>query len=401
VLDPVDPVNPTTPPALAPARRAIDGVARELLAPLLSARPSPAQWRLVAWDAEQGIQVTLGRGDVMLLVELEARDDARDCFARTERFNVCVRRTFRADQPLGEPERRVVEQFVAMVRAREAGLPSLSTQERPVTNRGSLVREIEVDRVLIPEGLGHYYVNPYVGCMIGCEFCYVDERADLSRALEGLPKLPWGRWVDVKVNAAEVLRREVREHPPGIVRMSPIVTDPYQPLERTFRITRQCLEVLVDAGFVPVVLTRAARIREDFDLLARAKAAIVGFSIPTDDDKLRAQFEPGADPIDARIEALEEAHRRGLHTCAVIQPMLPMNVERLVARLAPVVEVVRVDRMYRMDRARALYERAGIPWAAEDAFFEKTAKALREGFAARGIRADDLDDLAGTLGVRV
>ncbi|MBI2395320.1 MAG: radical SAM protein [Deltaproteobacteria bacterium] len=375
--------------------RGIDELARELLEPLLRARPQPSQWRLVAWDAEQGVQVTLGRGDVMLLVELERRDEARDCYARTARFNVCARRTFRADLPLGDAERRAVDAFVAMIRAREVRLPLLP--ERPTTSRGAAVREIEVDRVLIPEGLGHYYVNPYVGCMIGCEFCYVDERADLSRELEGLPRLPWGRWVDVKVNAAEVLRREVREHPPGIVRMSPIVTDPYQPLERRYRVTRQCLEVLVDAGFTPMVLTRAARIRDDFSILSRAPGAIVGFSIPTDDDRMRQHFEPGADPVEARLEALEEAHRHGLRTCAVIQPMLPMNVERLVDRVAPFASVVRVDRMYRMDRARALYDRAGCAWAAEDAFFERTAAELRSAFAARGVRADELDDLAAAM----
>jgi DNA repair photolyase len=377
-------------------KRGIDDVARDLLEPLLRARPGPSQWRLVAWDDEQGIQLTLGRGDVMILVELERRDEGRDCYARTARFNVCARRTFRADVPLGDGERRAIDQLVAMIRAREIRLPVV---ERPSTTRGAAVREIEVDRVLVPEGLGHYYVNPYVGCMIGCEFCYVDERADLSRELEGLPKLPWGRWVDVKINAAEVLRREVREHAPGIVRMSPIVTDPYQPLERRYRITRQCLEVLVEARFVPVVLTRAARIREDFALLARAPAAIVGFSIPTDDDRMRERFEPGADPIEARLEALEEAHRMGLRTCVVIQPMLPMDVERLVARVAPFVSIVRVDRMHRMDRARALYERAGCVDAAEDAFFERTAEELRAAFGARGIRADELDDLAGALGV--
>lgn len=376
--------------------RGIDGLARELLAPLLAARPGPRQWRLLSWDCEQGIQVSLGRDDTVILVEIEARDDTLPCYARTARFNVNARRTFRSDRPLDDAERRVVDQLVAMLGVRERALPVVDRQQ---TSRASAVREITVDRVLMPEGLGHYYVNPYVGCMIGCSFCYVDDRADMSRALEGLPRLPWGRWVDVKVNAAEVLRREVKEHAPGIVRMSPIVTDPYQPLERHFRITRQCLEVLVDAGFQPMILTRAARIREDYDLLARAKAAVVGFSIPTDDDRLRAEFEPGADSIESRLEALAEAHAKGLRTCAVIQPMLPMNVERLVERLAPIVEVVRIDRMHRVDRAAELYERAGCPEALSDEFFDRTSAALRKAFGDRGVRADDLDDLAGALGV--
>ena len=373
----------------------MDRHAAELLAPLIAARPtSPAQWRLVSWDAEQGIQVSLARGDAVLLVEFEGRDLARDCYARTARFNVCARRAFRANAPLDDGERRAVDQLVAMVRQRERLLPVLA---RPAAARASEVREVEVDRVLMPEGAGRYYLNPYVGCMIGCEFCYAAERADFSRGLDGVAALPWGRWVDVKVNAAEVLRREVAQLTPGSVRISPIVTDPYQPLERRYRITRRCLEVLVEARYTPVVLTRAARIREDYDLLARAPGAVVGFSIPTDDDAVREAFEPGADPIEARFEALAEAHARGLRTVVVVQPVLPMNVERLLERVAPYARLVRVDRMHRMDRASPLYARGPYAWAADEAFFERTVTALRDGFAARGVRSDDLDDVADAL----
>jgi DNA repair photolyase len=376
--------------------RALDAIASELLEPLLRAEPSPAQWRLIGWDDEQGLQVSLARGDQVLLVELEAVDAGRPCYARTTRFNVCARPSFQADRPLESDERRAVDQFVAMIRSRERRLPLLA---RAPATRGAEVREIEVDRLLMPEGRGHYYINPYAGCMIGCSFCYVADRSELSRSLEGAPRLAWGRYVDVKVNAADVLRREVRLHPPGIVRLSPILTDPYQPLEKRYRITRACLEVLLEAGFTPAVLTRAARVGEDIELLARFPVAAVGISIPTDDDEVRAQFEPGADPIDARIAALEAAHRAGLRTCAVIQPMLPMNVARLVDRLAPLVRVVRIDRMHRMDRALALYQAAGCPEAAEDAFFERTGRELRAGFAARGVATDDADDMATALGI--
>jgi DNA repair photolyase len=260
------------------------------------------------------------------------------------------------------------------------------------------VREIAVERALMPEGPGHYYFNPYVGCMIGCAFCYVQERADFSRRLEALPRLEWGRYVDVKVNAAEVLRREVKQHPPGIVRMSPILTDPYQPIERRYRITRQALEVFLDAGFAPVILTRGARVVEDLELLRRFPAAAVGFSIPTDDDSVRVAFEPGADPVEERLEALAACHAAGLRTFAVIQPVLPMNVDRLVQRLAPIVRAVRVDCMQDVARHRHLYEAAGMLHALEPAFFEATSAALREGFARHRVTMDEMDDLGALMG---
>lgn len=377
--------------------RDMEQVLRDLLGPLMNLqKPSSTGWRLVGWDGEQGVQLTLGKDGVYLLVELEARNDTRDCHARTERFNICVRRQFEAGRDLTLEHLRVIDQLVRVIREREGALPDV---ERMTATRRAEVREIEVDRVLVEEGAGHYYINPYSGCMIGCDFCYVSDRADFSRRLVGLPRMDWGRYVDVKVNAAEILRREVKDKAPGIVRLSPILTDPYQPLERQYRVTRACLEVLLDAGFTPVILTRAARVMEDLELLSRFPVASVGLSIPTDDDAMRRVFESGADPVEDRLQALEACHRAGLVTFGVVQPMLPMNVENLVSRMAPFVKAVRVDRMHEMEKMRPVYESAGILYAAEDAFFERTGRALKEGFAAHGVIVDDLDDLSASLGL--
>lgn len=367
---------------------------RFLLAPLI-APPRPHRgWRLISWDVEQGLSLVLARGRHLILVELEAADPTLDCYAWTERFNVCARRHFAAQTPLNDADRRLVDAVVRVVRRREVRLPEF---ERPTTSRRMWLREINVDRVLIPEGAGHYYINPYVGCLIGCEFCYAAPRADFSRQLEGLPHLPWGRYVDVKVNAAEVLRREVSRFPPGIVRLSPIVTDPYQSLERSYRITRQCLEVLLGAGFTPVILTRAALVLEDLPLLRRFEQASVGFSIPSDDDHMRQRFEPGADPLEDRLDALARCREAGLHTTAVIQPVLPMDPDRLVARVAPVVRAVRVDRMHHVKKYRHLYARHGLEHAAEPPFFDELIPRLCQGFAAHGVKIDELDDLARLL----
>jgi len=335
------------------------------------------------------------RGHV-LLVELEDLDEGRDCYAHTERFNVCVRRQFEWGVPMDASDRRLIDAIVRMIAQREQHLPSF---DRPAGRSRSAVREVLVDQVLQAEGRGHYYINPYVGCAIGCPFCYVAERADLSRRLEGLPSVPWGRWVDVKVNAAEVLRSEVGAAEPGVVRMSPIITDPYQPLEKRHRITRQCLEVLVEDGrFTPVILTRAARVTEDLDLLSRFERASVGFSIPSDDDRYRRMFEPGADPVEQRIAALAACRDAGLHTFALIQPVLPMNVERLVAQVAPLIQAVRVDRMHVIPQVRNIYEDNDLLDAAGDQFFAETREELLRRFEEAGVRIDELDDMVKLIG---
>ncbi|MBZ0120904.1 MAG: radical SAM protein, partial [Sandaracinaceae bacterium] len=378
----------------AAVTRSLDSAVRRMLAPLLAAEPGPTQWRLVDWDCETGISITLARGDVVLLIELEARDDARGCHARTARFNVGARRAS-DEEPLAPDERRAVDRLVALVREREETLPWASP--RPEPSARVALRLLSSERVLIGEGAGRYYINPYVGCVIGCEFCYAADRAELSRRLDGQPAARWGRFVDVKIDAPEVLRREVKDRPPGIVRLSPIVTDPYQSIERKYRVTRRCLEVLLEAGFTPVVLTRSANVLDDLELLARFPRSAVGLSIPTDDDAMRAAFEPGGDPIEARLNALERLHDAGVTTFVVVQPTLPMNEARLVERVAPFVHAARIDRMHERSRVRHLYERAGRLDAMSDAFAERTARRLRAGLDRHGIAVDESDDLAGLL----
>jgi DNA repair photolyase len=392
-IDPRGGEQAETDAASAVVPRALDGLVRQLIAPLLAAEVA-SPWRVLGWDAEQGIGLSLGRGEDVLLFELGRADPDRPCYARTRRFNVCVRRAFDARSTLGAAEREVVERVVELLREREGLLPEI---ERVPTGRRSLVREIAVEQLLVAEGRSQYYLNPYVGCTIGCEFCYVAELADFSRSLEGLPRLSWGRYLDVKVNAPSVLAEEVRRLPPGIVRLSPILTDPYQPAERRYRLTRRCLEILLEAGFGAVILTRAERVTADLDLLRRFPATAVGLSIPTDDDRIRAAFEPGADPIESRIEALAACREAGVRAFVVVQPMLPMSPEQLVERVAPYVCAARIDRMHQLGRVRGLYQQARQLDATSDEFFSRTEARLRAGMARHGIAIDELDDLAGLL----
>ncbi|MBR58467.1 MAG: hypothetical protein CMH54_10655 [Myxococcales bacterium] len=374
--------------------RTLDRVVRALFEPVLKGS-GKRDWRVVNWDGEQGLTLVLERDGDVILVEFEERNDAKDCFVRTNRFNVNARLTFDRDRPLSDRQRHLVEKVVEVVAAREHRLPA---EARPDAQRRADLREIVVDRMLMPEGDGQYYLNPYAGCTIGCPFCYVVGRADLSRQLDGQPEIEWGRYVDVKINAAEVLAEEVKRYPPGIVRMSPILTDPYQPAESRYHITRQVLEVFAETDFIPVVLTRAPRILDDLDVLTRCRVAGVGFSIPTDDDGVRKLFEPGADPVDERFEALAKCHEAGLRTFGVVQPMLPMNPASMVEKMGPYIRAVRIDRMHEMERNHPLYQRASLESAADTDFFDRTEAELLAGFQSHGVPTHELDDLSDIMG---
>lgn len=186
--------------------------------------------------------------------------------------------------------------------------------------RRPVVREIACRSILTKSGIDgvDYALNPYTGCEHGCAYCY----ATFMKRFTGHSEA-WGTFVDAKTNAAQVLARQMQRARPGTISLS-TVTDAYQPLEAEHAVTRACLEVLAGYDFPISILTKSALVLRDLDLLARLPNVEVAFTITTLDEALRRQFEPGASPIAARLEAIEALAGAGIPTWTFCGPLLPL-----------------------------------------------------------------------------
>ncbi len=244
------------------------------------------------------------------------------------------------------------------------------------------VREITARGVLSKSKVFDYVVNPYVGCQHGCAYCY----ARFMKRFTGHSQ-PWGEFVDVKVNAPDLLRRQVAKARRGRVWVSG-VCDPYQPLENKYRLTRRCLEILVQHHWEVTVQTKSPLVLRDIDLLRGAPGVEVGFTITTADENMRKLFEPKAPPIEERLKALDELHRAGIRTFAMIAPLLP-GAEGLPLRLNGKVDYVLVDRM-NYHYADWLYRKHGWESALNDDFFYAKAKELATVLTGQGIECQIL-----------
>jgi len=131
----------------------------------------------------------------------------------------------------------------------------------------------------------------------------------------------WGDWVDAKINAPEVLKKQLPKIKKGRVWMCS-VTDPYQPLEAKYELTRRCLEVLVDAKWPVSILTKSALVTRDIDVFTRSDVD-VGLSVNGLKEKDRKIWEPLASPHKARVEALKKIHDAGVKTHAFVGPVIP------------------------------------------------------------------------------
>lgn len=244
------------------------------------------------------------------------------------------------------------------------------------------VREIQVKTVLTPSGISglDYSLNPYVGCAHGCAYCY----ADFMRRFSGHTE-PWGTFVDIKRNAPELLRAELARKRPGVIGLS-LVTDPYQPLEKTYGLTRRCLETLLDfPEFSLTVLTRSTLVLRDIDLLRRLARVEVGLSVTTDDDRVRRLFEPRAPTIGRRLAALRRLREAGLKTYAFVGPLLPMDPAHLARLLIGRVDYIYLDRMNYPWKSRAIHQRHGLSYALTDGFFESAGRVIRAILGDAGI----------------
>jgi DNA repair photolyase len=167
-------------------------------------------------------------------------------------------------------------------------------------------------------------LNPYMGCVHRCTFCYVrafERRAD--RPSDGR----YGTSIRVKVNVVEVLRRELaRPSWEGEGVAVGAATDPYQPAEGKYRLTRGCIEAFAETSNPFSLITRGPMIVRDLDVLAgaarRAKVSIT-FSIPTLDDEVWRKTEPSTAHPRQRLRAVKELVEAGIKVGVGMAPILP------------------------------------------------------------------------------
>ena len=240
-----------------------------------------------------------------------------------------------------------------------------------------IVQEIVSKSVLSKSQIYDYAINPYVGCSHSCRYCY----AAFMRRFTG-HKEKWGEFVDVKINAPELLAKEIKRKRMGRVWVSG-VCDPYQAVEKKYELTKKCLKILVENQWPVTIQTKSSLVLRDIEILEKSKDIEVGFSITTADDKIRKLFEPGAPSIKERIHALDVLHSRGIQTFAMIAPILP-GAEGLVEELADKVDHILIDRVNYF-YANRIYTENRMEWANEDPFFFQTGEGLKEGFKRKGI----------------
>lgn len=211
--------------------------------------------------------------------------------------------------------------------------------ERPV------VREVECKTVLNRSSIGQYSMNCYTGCRHGCIYCY----ARFMQRFHPHPE-PWGQFVDVKVNAPEALKRQLKRAKPGNVFVSS-ACDAWQPLERQWKLTRECCRLLMEHGFKVNALTKSSLVLRDLDIFEPGLAR-VGVTITTLDPRLAKLWEPLASSVEERWRVLETAHEAGLETSVMFGPLLPHlsdgrdSLNALFERAADLgVDVIWVDAM--------------------------------------------------------
>jgi len=194
-----------------------------------------------------------------------------------------------------------------------------------------LVKKVFCKSILSKSRLGtDYSINPYRGCVHACEYCYAPYVLREKRE--------WGKFIEVKINAPEVLEKDLKRNKPGTIFISS-VTDPYNPLEKKYKLTRRILEKLKDTKFFVSVQTKSTLVLRDIDLLKEMDCE-VGMTITTFSEKARKVFEPNTSNSEKRLEALKKLKEAGIKTYIFFGPVLPLisdeNLEDTIKKFVSV-----------------------------------------------------------------
>lgn len=176
-------------------------------------------------------------------------------------------------------------------------------------------------------------INHYSGCMHACIYCYARFICQWREQKE-----KWGEFVDVKINAPELIAKESRNKRGSIILCT--AADPYQPIERKYRLTRRVLQNL-NPALKLLILTKSDLILRDIDGFRRFENCELGLTITTLDESVKGVFEPKSPSSRARLEALKELKREGFYTYCFVGPILPYltNLEEIFGDVSPFVDL--------------------------------------------------------------
>lgn len=218
-----------------------------------------------------------------------------------------------------------------------------------------------------PRGMAREYAalacNLYSGCAHGCLYCYAPSCLQRKREV-------FHAEVKARPGIIEALRKDAAKLAGAAERvLLSFTSDPYQPLEEELRLTRRALEVLVEQHVPFQVLTKGGlRAARDFDLFVEGDGWFATTLVFTD-EAWRVEWEPNAAPLQSRVEAIQEAHRRGVRTWVSLEPVIdPQQALAVVEQVNPWVDGWKVGKLNHHPAAK------GVDWFA----FTADVQALLE-----------------------
>jgi DNA repair photolyase len=179
--------------------------------------------------------------------------------------------------------------------------------------------EVKIGRILNPTaiGLGEYVINPFMGCEFSCLYCYVRSNRVVSRKNK-----PWGDYVDIRINAPQLLEKELLLRKPKQVLLGS-TTECFQPMERRYRLTQTILEILNRNKVYYVILSRSPFILDYLSLLKQGYCKNIYFSINSYDPEFKLRLEPKSPAFVLRDETVKVLLKEGIPVIPYFSPVLP------------------------------------------------------------------------------